>query len=84
MDTIKFFGGVCEIWLDAEGKAMYTEKYEIVPTIMRRDGLSREDARQLVAEAREEVMNGADPEELLAETFGLEPDYVMDLLSGLY
>ncbi len=84
MDTIKLFGVMLEIQLDAKGKAMYTEKYEIVPTIMRRDGLSREDARQLVAEAREEVMNGADPEELLAETFGLEPDYVMDLLSGLY
>jgi len=84
MDTIKLSGEMHEIQLDAEGKAMYTEKYEIVPTIMRRDGLSREDARQLVAEAREEVMNGADPEELLAETFGLEPDYVMDLLLGLY
>lgn len=84
MDTIKLFGVMLEIQLDAEGKAMYTEKYEIVPTIMRRDGLSREDARQLVAEAREEVMNGADPEEVLADTFGLEPDYVMDLLLGLY
>lgn len=84
MDTIKLSGEMHEIQLDTEGKAMYTEKYEIVPTIMRRDGLSREDAWQLVAEAREEVMNGADPEEVLAETFGLEPDYVMDLLSGLY
>lgn len=84
MDTIKLSGEMREIQLDTEGNAMYTEEYEIVPTIMRRDGLSREDARQLVAEAREEVMNGADPEEVLAETFGLEPDYVMDLLSGLY
>lgn len=84
MDTIKLFGVMLEIQLDTEGNAMYTERYEIVPTIMRRDGLSREDARQLVAEAREAVMNGADPEEVLADTFGLEPDYVMDLLLGLY
>lgn len=81
---LKLSGEMHEIQLDAEGKAMYTERYEIVPTIMRRDGVSREDAKQMLAEAREEVMNGADPEDVLAETFGLEPDYVMDLLSGLY
>lgn len=84
MDTIKLSEEMYEIQLDAKGKAMYTERYEIIPTIMRRDGMSREDARELVEEAREEVMNGADPEDVLAETFGLEPDYVMDLLSGLY
>lgn len=48
--------------------------------LMRRDGLSSREADAAIAEARDEVLDGADPEEVLAEYFGLEPDYVFDLL----
>jgi hypothetical protein len=48
---------------------------------MRRDGISRADAQEAIAEARRRVVEGCeDPEDVLADEFGLEPDYVMDLL----
>lgn len=48
--------------------------------LMRRDGLSAVEAQELIYEARDMVENGADPEEVLAQDFGLEPDYVFDLM----
>jgi len=54
--------------------------YSIKKVIMRRDGLTEDEADDLIAEAREMVANGADPEELLYSEFGLEPDYVFDLI----
>lgn len=49
-------------------------------TIMKRDGLTSEEADEMIAEARECVLTGEDPEEVLLNDFGLEPDYVLDLL----
>lgn len=48
--------------------------------LMRRDGLSAAEAQDLIDEARERVLGGEDPEEILHDDFGLEPDYVWDLL----
>jgi hypothetical protein len=48
--------------------------------LMERDDLSSDEADELIKEAREQVYNGEDPEEVLFNEFGLEPDYVMDLL----
>lgn len=48
--------------------------------IMRRDDVSSEEADVLINEAREAINEGEDPEEVLAEFFGLEPDYIFDLL----
>jgi len=48
--------------------------------IMRRDGLSAREAQTLIDEARERVAGGEDPEEVLHDDFGLEPDYFWDLL----
>ena len=48
--------------------------------LMRRDGLSSEEADAEIKEARDEVRAGADPEEILEEFFGLEPDYVFDII----
>jgi len=60
---------------------MHTERYEILPVLMRRDGMSRAEAEDLIAEARKRVLEyGEDPEEVLADEFGLEPDYIYDLL----
>ena len=40
--------------------------------------MSDADIDELLANAREEVAEGADPEEVLVEYFGLEPDYLFD------
>lgn len=48
--------------------------------IIERDGYSSEEARELLEEARERVLQGEDPEEILYSEFGLEPDYIFDLL----
>jgi hypothetical protein len=53
----------------------------IKKVIMKRDGLSAEEADAMIAEARELVADGEDPEVILYTDFGLEPDYVFDLLS---
>jgi hypothetical protein len=55
-------------------------EYSIREVLMRRDGLSGEEADQLIAEAREELAEGRDPEEICADWFGLEPDYIWDLV----
>lgn len=56
----------------------------IVRILMTRDGMSLDEAKELLAEAREEVnLHGADPEEVLKEYFCLEPDYFFDLLPGV-
>lgn len=52
----------------------------IINILMRRDGLSLEEAYERLVEARERLADGDDPEEILHEEFGLEPDYLFDLL----
>ncbi len=48
--------------------------------LMRRDDLPAHAVDDLIAYARQRVEEGDDPEGILEEEFGLEPDYVMDLL----
>jgi predicted nucleic acid-binding protein len=55
---------------------------DLIKTLMRRDGLSRSEALELVEELREQVLEGADPEDALYSV-GLEPDYIFDLLDGV-
>lgn len=45
-------------------------EYSIRQVLMQRDGLSQEEAEELIAEARKE----------LNDWFGLEPDYIWDLV----
>ena len=52
---------------------------DLIKVLMRRDGLSRAEASEIVDELRADVENGADPEEVLYSV-GLEPDYILDLL----
>ena len=52
----------------------------LIRILMQRDGLDRAEAVELVQDAKERVRQGEDPEELLHTEFGLEPDYVFDLL----
>jgi hypothetical protein len=51
--------------------------------LMRRDGLTDAEADEAIAEAQAWICQGEDPEEILADEFGLEPDYIFDLLEGL-
>ena len=52
----------------------------LLEVLMKRDKLSKEEANELINEAKERVLQGEDPEEVLEFEFGLEPDYVFDLL----
>lgn len=49
--------------------------------LMRRDNMSAEDADELIEQAKEAIHDGEDPEEVLAEYFGLEPDYIFELFN---
>jgi hypothetical protein len=52
----------------------------LLSVLMSRDGLDHDEAQDIIDEARDLVKNGADPEEILHYEFGLEPDYIFDLL----
>lgn len=60
---------------------MTTER--IVDILMGRDSMPRSEAEEMVHDAKVRVLNGEDPEEILYEDFGLEPDYVFELLEPL-
>ena len=53
---------------------------DLKTTIMTRDGLSEVEADELIAEAQQMVREGEDPAEVLEDYFGLEPDYIFDIL----
>lgn len=52
----------------------------IIQILMDRDGMSLIDAKEIFADAQDAVYNGEDPEEVLSDWFGLEPDYIFDLI----
>lgn len=52
---------------------------QLIKVLMDRDQITEEQAVAQVNEAKERVLEGEDPEEVLLEEFGLEPDYVEDL-----
>jgi hypothetical protein len=47
--------------------------------LMRRDGLSADEAEELIAEMKAAVAEGDDPEGVLADYAGLEMDYIWEL-----
>jgi hypothetical protein len=54
---------------------------ELMQILITRDKLTRAEAAEAIAEARRRVYEcDEDPEEVLFEEFGLEPDYVFDLI----
>jgi len=54
---------------------------QLFEVLMKRDRVSRAEAEEVINAARERVAAGEDPEEILLEEFGLEPDYVIDLIT---
>ena len=63
-------------------------KYRIKDVLIRRDSISPETAEHIVSEARDYVMQGLasgeltiwDIEDYVSCEFGLEPDYIDDLI----
>lgn len=55
----------------------------LIKILMERDNMTFADAKEIFTEAQEMVKDGADPEEVLHDDFGLEPDFVYDLLDGI-
>ena len=51
--------------------------------IMERDDLSSEEADEQIKLAKERVRNGENPEEVLEEEFGLEVDFIFDILDDV-
>ena len=54
---------------------------QLFEVLMKRDRVSRAEAEEVINAARERVAAGEDPEEILLEEFGLEPDFVFDLIT---
>ena len=51
--------------------------------LMRRDGLMEEEVDEFIEDARQAVREGDDPEAVLEEWFGLEPDYIFELVDWI-
>jgi hypothetical protein len=52
---------------------------ELKKVLMERDGLTSGEADAAISVAKQRVFEGENPEEVLEEEFGLEPDYFFDL-----
>lgn len=52
----------------------------IAEILVRQDRISLEEAHEMVAEARRQVVAGEDPEEILYERFGLGSNYIWELI----
>ena len=52
----------------------------ILELLMRRDGMSKAEAQERIEEAKQMVLDGENPEEVVHYEFGLEPDYIWDLM----
>jgi len=56
----------------------------VLDILMQRDGLSEEEALELIEEVKEACLEaidqGEDPEEVFIDMLGLEPDYLYDIL----
>lgn len=52
---------------------------DTIRSILRtRDSASESDIDDLFAAATDDIADGVDPEDVLSDTFGLEPDYLFD------
>ena len=52
---------------------------DTIRSILRtRDSASESDIDDLFTNATDDIADGVDPEDVLADTFGLEPDYLFD------
>ena len=50
----------------------------VVEILMKRDGVTRQEAKEMIAECREALMNG--DEYAIEDYLGLEDDYIFEIL----
>jgi hypothetical protein len=48
--------------------------------LIERDGLSEDEANELISNAKLRVLEGENAEEILEYEFGVEPDYIFDIM----
>lgn len=60
---------------ETEGLAM---SKELIQILMKRDGISKEEAKEMIAECREALMEG--DSYAIEDILGLEDDYIFDIL----
>ena len=53
---------------------------ELKRTLMQRDDLLSDEADEIINEMKVAVQKGENPEEVLLEYVGLEPDYIFDII----
>lgn len=55
----------------------------LIEILVKRDGIDEEEAKELILETQEQIIN-SDPfeaEDIICENLGLELDYIFDILS---
>lgn len=57
-----------------------SETCELAKVLMERDSLTLAQAMEQINDMRSLVAAGEDPEEVLLENAGLEPDYIFDII----
>ena len=59
-----------------------TVQYSVIKILINRDGMSRLEAEKAIKHIRKRVLiDGENPEEILLNELGLEPDYIFDLIN---
>jgi hypothetical protein len=53
---------------------------ELKRILVERDGLSDQEANEQIANAKLRVLEGENAEEILEYDFGVEPDYIFDIM----
>lgn len=53
---------------------------ELKRILIERDGLSDQEANELISNAKLRVLEGENAEEILEYDFGVEPDYIFDIM----
>ena len=51
----------------------------LIQALMNAEDCSEAEAKEIIKEMQDDVVNGEDPEEILLQ-YGLEPDYVFEIL----
>ena len=54
-------------------------RQNLVQVLMNIEDITKEEAQSIISQMLERMYDGEDPEDLLSE-YGLEPDYIEDLL----
>jgi hypothetical protein len=53
---------------------------ELKRILIERDGLSDQEANELITNAKLRILEGENAEEILEYDFGVEPDYIFDIM----